>query len=84
LNSGGAVLSTLARTTAEMTMTTTYDTLKVYVRNSPGTVLSTPHTYANVDYAAAYVWHGFALTAFIGHTIRRRFTGSDDAPRPRS
>jgi hypothetical protein len=32
---------------------TTYDTLKVHVRNSPGTVLSTPHTYANVDHAAA-------------------------------
>jgi hypothetical protein len=64
--------------TAETTTTTAYDTLKVQILNSSGTVLSTLHTYSNLDHATGYQQHSFDLTPYIGQTIQLKFTGSED------
>jgi len=64
--------------TAESTTTTAYDTLKVQVLNSSGTVLSTLHTYSNLDHSTGYAQHSFSLGAYAGQTITLKFTGSED------
>jgi PKD repeat protein len=64
--------------TAETTTTTAYDTLKVQVLNSSGTVLSTLHTYSNLDHNTGYAQHSFSLSPYAGQTIRLKFTGSED------
>ncbi len=61
--------------TDETTTTTAYDTLKVQVRNTSGTVLATLATYSNLDHSAAYVQHSFDLTAYKGQTVRLYFEG---------
>jgi hypothetical protein len=63
---------------AESTTTTAYDTLKVQVLNSSGTVLSTLHTYSNLDHNTGYAQHSFSLSAYAGQTITLKFTGSED------
>ena len=65
--------------TAETTTTTKYDTLKVQVLNSSGTVLSTLHTYSNLDHGSGYVQRSFDLSPYIGQTITLKFTGSEDS-----
>ena len=64
--------------TAETTTTTKYDTLKVQVLNSSGTVLSTLHTYSNLDHNTGYTQPSFSLSAYAGQTITLKFTGSED------
>ncbi len=64
--------------TAEYTTTTAYDTLKVQVLNSSGTVLSTLHTYSNLDHITGYAQHSFSLSAYAGQTITLKFTGKED------
>ncbi len=64
--------------TAETTHTTAYDTLKVQVRNSSGTVLATLATYSNLNAAAGYTQHSFDLSAYKGQTIQIFLTGSED------
>jgi PKD repeat protein len=64
--------------TAETTTTTAYDTLAVQILDSSGAVLSTLHTYSNLDHATGYVQHSFDLSPFIGQTITLKFTGSED------
>ena len=64
--------------TAETTTTTNYDTLKVQILNSSGTVLSTLHTYGNLDHNTGYAQHSFSLTAYVGQTITLKFTGTED------
>jgi hypothetical protein len=63
--------------TAE-TSTTAYDTLKVQILKTSGTVLATPATYSNADHAGGYTQHTFNLAAYIGQTITLKFTGSED------
>jgi hypothetical protein len=63
--------------TAE-TGTTAYDTLKVQIVNSSGTVLSTLATYSNTNQAAGYTQRTFNLGAYIGQTITLKFTGTED------
>jgi len=63
--------------TAETT-TTAYDTLKVQVLNSSGTVLSTLATYSNLNHNSGYAQHSFSLASFIGQTITLKFTGTED------
>jgi hypothetical protein len=65
--------------TAETTTTTAYDTLKVQILNSSGTVLSTLHTYSNLDHGAGYVQRSFDLSPYLGQTVTVKFTGSEDA-----
>src|SRR5207248_8577128 len=54
--------------TAETTTTTAYDTLKVQIRNSSGTVLATLATYSNLNKNTGYAQKSFSLNAYIGQT----------------
>ncbi|MEY9847964.1 putative Ig domain-containing protein [Streptacidiphilus sp. MAP5-3] len=65
--------------TAETTTTTAYDTLKVQVLNSSGTVLGTLATYSNLNAANGYSQHSFNLSSYAGQTVTLKFTGSEDA-----
>ncbi len=64
--------------TAETTTTTAYDTLKVQVVNSSGTVLSTLATYSNLSHNTGYAQHSFSLAAYAGQNVTLKFTGAED------
>jgi hypothetical protein len=64
--------------TAETTTTTKYDTLKLDVLNSSGTVLSTPGNWSNLDHNTGYAQWSVNLASYVGQTIKIRFTGSED------
>ncbi len=64
--------------TAETTTTTAYDTLTVQLVNSSGTVLTTLHTYSNLDHATGYQQHSFDASAYLGQTVTLKFTGTED------
>ncbi|WP_037682058.1 hydrolase [Streptomyces griseus] len=63
--------------TAETTTSTAYDTLKVQVLNSSGTVLGTLATYSNLDAATGYTARTFDLGAYAGQTVTLKFTGTE-------
>ena len=63
--------------TAE-TGSTAYDTLKVQVLNSSGSVLATLATYSNTNAAGGYVQHSFSLAGYAGQTVTLEFTGAED------
>jgi hypothetical protein len=65
--------------TAETTTTTAFDTLKVQVRNSSGTVLSTLATFSNLNHATGYQQKTFDLSSFKGQTIQVFFVGAEDS-----
>ncbi|HEY6139916.1 MAG TPA: protease pro-enzyme activation domain-containing protein [Thermoanaerobaculia bacterium] len=65
--------------TAETTTVTAYDTLKVQIRNSSGTVLATLATYSNLDKNTGYAQKSFNLNAYIGQTIQVYLVGVEDA-----
>lgn len=65
--------------TAETTTSTAYDTLKVQVLNTSGTVLATLATYSNLNAGSGYAVHTNSLAAYIGQTVVIRFTGTEDA-----
>ena len=65
--------------TAETTTTSAYDTLKVQVRNSAGTVLTTLATYSNLNKAAGYTQKTFNLLPYKGTTIQIYLIGSEDS-----
>jgi subtilase family serine protease len=65
--------------TSETTTTTAFDTLKVQVLNSSGTVLSTLATFSNLNHITGYAQHSFSLSSFIGQTITLKFTGTEDS-----
>lgn len=64
--------------TAETTTTTAFDTLKVQVLNTSGTVLATLGTFSNLNHAAGYQQHSFSVLSFKGQTVQIRFRGSED------
>ncbi|MFE9428031.1 PKD domain-containing protein [Kitasatospora sp. NPDC006697] len=64
--------------TAETTTTNAYDTLKVQVLNSSGTVLSTLATYSNLNHSTGYVQHTFNLAQYAGQQVTLKFTGAED------
>ena len=64
--------------TAETTTSTAYDTLKVQVLNSSGTVLATLATYSNLNAASGYTVHTANLAPYIGQTVTIKFTGTED------
>jgi Putative Ig domain len=64
--------------TAETTTSTPYDTLKVQVLNSSGTVLATLATFSNLNHASGYQQHAYNLSAYAGQTITLKFTGTED------
>ena len=55
-----------------------YDTLRVQVLNSSGTVLATLATYSNVNAASGYSPHSLNMNAYIGQTVQIRFYGHED------
>ena len=59
----------------ETTTTTAYDTLKVQVRNSSGTVLATLATYSNLNKGTTFLEKTFDLSAYKGQTVRIYFEG---------
>jgi hypothetical protein len=61
----------------ETTTTTAYDTLKVQVRNSSGTVLATLASYSNLNKGTSYVQKSFSLAAYKGQTIQLYFEGAE-------
>jgi hypothetical protein len=65
--------------TAETTGTTAYDTLKVQIRNSSGTVLATLATYSNLNAGAGYTQVSFDLSAYKGQTIQIYLVGTEDS-----
>lgn len=64
---------------AETTTTTQFDILRVQIRNTGGTVLSTLGTFSNLNKAAGYSQKTFNLNAFIGQTIQVFFTATEDS-----
>jgi hypothetical protein len=64
--------------TAETTTTTAYDTVKVQIRNSSGTVLATLATYSNLNANSGYTQKSFSLNSYIGQTVQVYLVGSED------
>jgi hypothetical protein len=64
--------------TSETTTSTAFDTLKVQVLNSSGTVLATLATFSNLNHATGYQQHSYSLSAYAGQTITLKFTGTED------
>ncbi|SCE81164.1 Zn-dependent metalloprotease [Micromonospora purpureochromogenes] len=64
---------------AETTTGTAYDTFKVQVLNSSGTVLATLATYSNLNKAAGYSQKSFSLASYAGQTVTLKFTGTEDS-----
>ena len=65
--------------TAETTTSIAYDTLKIQVRNSSGTVLTTLANYSNLSAKAGYAQVSFDLTAYKGQTIQIYLEGVEDS-----
>jgi hypothetical protein len=65
--------------TAETTTTTAFDTLKVQIRNTSNTVLSTLATYSNLNHATGFSQKSLDVTSFKGQTIRVYFLGVEDS-----
>ena len=63
----------------ETTTTAAYDTLKVQMRSSGGTLLATLATYSNLNKGASYVQKSIDLSAYKGQTVRVYFEGKEDA-----
>jgi Putative Ig domain len=70
--------------TAETSTTTAYDTLKVQVLNSAGTVLATLATYSNLNAASGYTQHSFDLGSYAGQGVTLKFTGTEDSTKQTS
>ena len=64
--------------TSETTTSTAYDTLKVQVLNSSGSVLATLATYSNLNKNTGYAQRSFNLGAYAGQTVQIKFTGVED------
>jgi len=65
--------------TAETTTATAYDTLKVQVLNSAGSVLKTCATYSNLNKGTSYVLRTCTVGAYAGQTVTIKFTGTEDS-----
>ena len=65
--------------TKETTTSTAYDTLKVQVLNSAGTVLGTLAAYSNLNAASGYVLKSLNMNAYIGQTVIVKFLGVEDS-----
>jgi hypothetical protein len=64
---------------AETTTTTAYDTLKVQIRNSSGTVLATLATYSNLNKASGYSLKSFNVLPYKGSAIQVYLVGAEDS-----
>jgi serine protease len=73
-----ATLSFYLHIDTKETGTTAYDTLKVQVLNSAGTVLATLATYSNANAATGYALKTLNMNAYIGQTVTLKFLGVED------
>jgi hypothetical protein len=64
---------------AETTTTTAFDTLKVQIRNSSGTVLATLATYSNLNKATGFSLKSFNVLAYKGSPIQVFLVGTEDS-----
>lgn len=64
--------------TAETSTTTKYDTLKLQLLSSSGTVLANLYTYSNLNANTGYNLHSFNLASYAGQTVTIKFTGTED------
>ena len=64
--------------TDETTSSTAYDTMRVQILNTGGTVLGTLATYSNLNDAPGYTLRSFNVGAYAGQTIQVKFTGVED------
>jgi hypothetical protein len=60
---------------AETTTTSAFDTLKVQVRSTSGSVLTTLATYSNLNKGTVFVQRNFDIAAYKGQTVRIYFEG---------
>ena len=60
---------------SETTTTIAYDTLKVQVRNSGGTLLATLATYSNLNKGSTYLLKTFDMSPYKGQTVQVYFEG---------
>ncbi len=58
--------------------TTAYDTLKVQIRNTSGTVLATLATYSNANAATGFSQKSFNVLTYKGQTIQVYLVGAED------
>jgi hypothetical protein len=65
--------------TAETTTATAYDTLKVQIRNTSGTVLATLATYSNLNHNTGYAQKSFSLLSYKGQTVQVYLVGAEDS-----
>ena len=65
--------------TSETTTVTAFDTLKVQIRNTAGTVLSTLATYSNLNANTGFTQKSFDVTSFKGQTIQVFLVGTEDS-----
>jgi hypothetical protein len=65
--------------TDETTTTTAYDTLKVQLRSTGNSVLTTPGSWSNLDAGGSYVHRTFDVSAYKGQTVRIYFEGKEDS-----
>lgn len=65
--------------TTETTTTTSYDTLKVQIRDSSGSVLTTLATYSNLNAATGFTQRSFDLSSYRGQTIQIYLVGVEDS-----
>jgi len=65
--------------TAETTTTIAFDTLKVQIRNTAGTVLSTLQTFSNLNKNTGYAQRTYDVTAFKGQTVQIFLVGTEDS-----
>ncbi|MGK3941598.1 hydrolase [Streptomyces caeruleatus] len=63
--------------TAETSTGTAYDTLKVQVLNSSGTVLGTLATYSNLNAGSGWTQRSFSLAGYAGQSVTLKFTGTE-------
>ena len=48
------------------------------VLSSTGSVLSTLHTYSNLDHNTGYAQRSFSLASYAGQSVTLKFTGAED------
>lgn len=65
--------------TAETTTTNAYDTIKVQVFDTTGTLLGTVSQFSNLNAASGYQQHSVSLNAYIGKTITLKLIGTEDS-----
>ncbi|MDE2154530.1 MAG: PKD domain-containing protein [Xanthomonadaceae bacterium] len=65
--------------TAETTTSHAYDTMKVQVFDSSGTLLGTVAQFSNLDAASGYQQRSVNMDAYIGKSVTLKFIGTEDS-----